>query len=93
MLHGEHDREGWDWERGLLARFAGKSHNGVASANGALRDALTAFGAKRVALVTPYPDDLNALFPAFFFVGGFEVKTIAGPPIQAVSAVRGLSPD
>lgn len=85
--------KGWDWERRLLARFAGKSKNGVASANSALKDALMHLGAKRLALVTPYPDDLNALLPAFFAAGGFEVKTIAGPQIHAVSAVRGLAPD
>jgi maleate isomerase len=85
--------KGWDWERRLLARFAGKSKNGVASANSALKDALMRLGAKRLALITPYPDDLNALLPEFFAAGGFEVKTIAGPQIHAVSAVRGLAPD
>jgi maleate isomerase len=85
--------KGWEWERRLLARFAGKSKNGVASANSALKDALMHLGAKRLALVTPYPDDLNALLPEFFAGGGFEVKTIAGPQVHAVSAVRGLAPD
>ena len=85
--------KGWDWERDLLARFASKARKGVTSANCALRDALTALGAKRVALVTPYPEDLNALLPAFFSAGGFEVAAVAGTPIRDVAAVRGLSPD
>jgi maleate isomerase len=85
--------KGWDWERDLLARFASKARKGVTSANCALRDALTALGAKRVAMVTPYPEDLNALLPAFFSAGGFEVTAVAGTPVRDVAAVRGLSPD
>ncbi len=85
--------KGWDWERGLLARFANNARKGVTSANGALRDALAALGARRLALVTPYPEDLNALLPAFFSAGGFEVTKIAGTPVRDVAAVRGLSPD
>jgi maleate isomerase len=50
-------------------------------------------GAKRVALVTPYPENLNALLPAFFSAGGFEVTAVAGTPVRDVAAVRGLSPD
>jgi maleate isomerase len=85
--------KGWDWERQLLARFADKARKGVASANSALKDALMLVGAKRLALVTPYPESLNALIPKFFAAGGFEVKTITGTQIQEVSAVRGYSPD
>jgi maleate isomerase len=85
--------KGWDWERDLLMRFARKAPKGVTSANCALRDALTVLGAKRVALVTPYPEDLNALLPAFFSAGGFEVANVTGTPIRDVAAVRWLSPD
>lgn len=85
--------KGWDWERDLLARFARKARKGVTSANGALRDALAALGTKKLALVTPYPEDLNALLPAFFSAGGFEVANVTGTPIRDVAAVRGLSPD
>jgi maleate isomerase len=85
--------KGWVWERDLLARFASKARKGVTSANCALRDALTALGAKRVALVTPYPDDLNALLPAFFSAGGFEVTAVAGTPVRDVAAVREIPPD
>jgi maleate isomerase len=85
--------KGWDWERDLLARFADKARNGIVSANGALKRALNALGARRVAVVTPYPEHLNALLPAFFAAGGFEVKTIAGTPIHDVADVRRLAPD
>src|ERR1700730_5707949 len=85
--------KGWDWERDLLARFARKARKGVTSANGALRDALAALGTKKLALVTPYPEDLNALLPAFFSAGGFEVTAVTGTPVRDVAAVRRLSPD
>src|ERR1700730_11557872 len=93
LLYGKHDREGM----GLGTRSADavrqEGPKGVTSANCALRDALTVLGAKRVALVTPYPEDLNALLPAFFSAGGFEVSNVTGTPIRDVAAVRGLSPD
>src|SRR5437588_10571544 len=57
--------KGLAWERALLARFAHSAAKGVASANSALMDALRAIGARRLALVTPYPEKLNALLPAF----------------------------
>jgi maleate isomerase len=85
--------KGMEWERALLARFAGKAPKGVVSANSVLMDALTILGTKRLALVTPYPESVNALLPDFFAAGDFEVKAIAGPRIHAVSAVRKLLPD
>src|SRR6266852_2142919 len=63
--------KGGDWERRLLARLADKARKGVVSANSALTDALMLVGARRLALVTPYPESLNALIPKFFAAGGF----------------------
>jgi maleate isomerase len=85
--------KGLDWERALLARFADKAPKGVISANSALIDALALLGARRLAVVTPYPESLNALLPEFFAGAGFEARTIAGPQIKEVSAVRKFSPE
>jgi maleate isomerase len=85
--------KGWDWERQILGKLADHAPKGIASANSALRDALISLGARRVALVTPYPETLNALIPDFFAAGGFEVKAIAGMPTLDVAEVRWLSPD
>jgi maleate isomerase len=85
--------KGWDWERDLLARLGGNARKGIISANSALKHALSTLGAKRLALVTPYPEYLNALLPAFFAAAGFEVQAVAGTPIHDVAAVRRLSPD
>ena len=84
--------KGWDWERDLLARFSTKARKGVTSANCALRDALTVLGAKRVALVTPYPEDLNALLPAFFSAGGFEVAQSQARPSGMLRRCAGSRP-
>ncbi len=91
--------KGWDWERQLLAQLAGKASGkakaskAIASANSALRDALLLLGARRLALITPYPATLNALLPDFFAAAGFEVKSIAGPQIAEVAAVRTVAPE
>lgn len=84
--------KGLEWERALLARFSDKAPKGVVSANSVLMDALRKLAAKRLALLTPYPEKLNVLLPEFFAAGGFDVKTIAGLQIKEVSAVRKLSP-
>jgi maleate isomerase len=85
--------QGWDWERRLLALLAGKATKGIASANSALRDGLLRLGARRLALITPYPATLNALLPDFFAAEGFEVKAIAGPQIAEVADVRTVLPE
>jgi maleate isomerase len=85
--------KGWDWERRLLAQLAGKAGKGIASANSALCDALSLLGARRLAVITPYPATLNALLPNFFATAGFQVTSMAGPQINEVAAVRAVSPE
>jgi maleate isomerase len=85
--------QGWQWERQLLESFSAKAPKGIASANSALKDALIEIGAKRLALVTPYPESLNALLGEFFAAGGFEIKTVAGIAVHEVAAVRALAPE
>jgi maleate cis-trans isomerase len=85
--------KGLEWERGLLARFSNKAPKGVVSANSALMGALRKLAAKRLALLTPYPESVKALLPQFFGTVGFEVKAIAGPEIRGVSEVRNVSAD
>lgn len=82
--------KGWDWERKLLDDLARVAPKGITSANQAMKRALEFLGARRVALVTPYPADLNALLPDFFSAGGFEVASVTGIPISNVADVRHL---
>ena len=85
--------KGWDWERNLLGRFAPYAPHGVCSANSALRDALRALGARRIGLVTSYPESVNALAPDFFAAGGFKVTALAGSPVEDVGQVRWVAPE
>jgi maleate isomerase len=84
--------KGWEWERQLLSKFADCAPKGVCSANSALRDALIAIGARRIGLVTSYPESINALAPKFFASGGFEVTALVGSAVNDVGDVRWVSP-
>ena len=57
----------------LEAELAATSGRPTATAAGALVAALRAFGAKKIALVTPYPPELNAKERKFFAENGIEV--------------------
>jgi maleate isomerase len=85
--------KGWDWEHGLLSKFESCAPKGVCSANSALRDALLALGARRIGLVTSYPDSINALASDFFAAGGFKVAGLVGSPVEDVGDVRWVSPN
>lgn len=58
-----------------------------ASAWSAMRDALAAFGARRVALGTPYPRAVHALAPAFFELEGISLVDHATLDILAMRDV------
>ena len=60
LLHGEHHRQrAGSGNAQLLARFAGKAPKGSRLRQFGAEGCFAALGAKRLALVTPYPDDLN----------------------------------
>lgn len=85
--------KGWAWEDELMADLERFAPRGATSANRALAAALERFGARNVALITPYPAELNALLPDFFKARGFAVKALAGIEVRHMSEVRLLSPD
>lgn len=90
-------------ERAVLdaMRSAGAAH--VNTAAGAIRDVLQAGGAKRIALVTPYPDWLTDAAVAYWRALGIEVSGVVGareggsiyaiPPEHVLRAVRSLDLD
>ena len=57
----------------LEAELSGESGRPTATAAGALVAALKVFGARRIALVTPYPPETNAKERTFFAENGIEV--------------------
>jgi maleate isomerase len=84
--------KGWEWEDGLLAQLAPNAAHGATSANRALLDALRHLGAKTVALVTPYPAELNALLGDFFAAQDILVTSVDGVEVRDVKDVRRLEP-
>jgi maleate cis-trans isomerase len=56
------------------------------TASAALVEALDALKARRIAVATPYPDDLNASTSAFWKASGFDVVKIAGVDLGGARA-------
>jgi arylmalonate decarboxylase len=62
-----------------------------ATLTGALSGALHALGARRIAAVTAYTDEVNALFRSYFEGDGFEFAALRGMGLAALSAVEGVA--
>jgi maleate isomerase len=74
---------GWNDRR--TQAVAAATGAACASAWSAMRDALAALGARRVALGTPYPAPVHALAPAFFAAEGLD---LAGHATLDILAMR-----
>lgn len=61
------------WNEARVAAIAAATGRPALSAWTALRDALAAVGARRIAVASPYPRAIHALAPTFFAARGFEV--------------------
>lgn len=57
---------------------------------GALSNALTSLGVRRLAAVTAYTGEVNVLFREYFEADGFEFSALEGMGIAALSAVEGV---
>jgi maleate cis-trans isomerase len=82
-----------DWNERKTAELSERIGVPCISAWTALRDALAATGAKRIALGTPYPSAIHALAPPFFEGRGFEVVSDATLAITAMRDVPKVTPD
>jgi maleate isomerase len=82
---------GWN-ERRTEAVTAGTGA-ACASAWSAMRDALAALGARRIALGTPYPAAIHAMAPDFFAAEGFTLTGHATLDILAMRDVPEVRPD
>jgi maleate cis-trans isomerase len=85
--------KGWQWEDELLAQLAPNAARGATSANRAMLEALRYLGARTVALVTPYPAELNVLLDGFFAAKDVRVKSVGGVEVRDVKEVRRLKPE
>lgn len=75
------------WNEEAVERFRARTGVPVISAWTALRDALAAVGARRLALGTPYPSAIHALAVSFFRERGFDVGSEATLDIAAMREV------
>jgi len=66
---------GYQDEPRLVERLVQAAGCPVITAAGAIVDALRHLGVRRIALATPYPDDIGALGRAFWQAAGFEVAS------------------
>lgn len=82
---------GWNDHR--TRAVAAATGAACASAWSAMRDALGAFGATRIALGTPYPAPVHALAPGFFAAEGFTLASHATLDILAMRDVPEVRPD
>jgi len=80
---------GWEARFGLLA---GRSAGLLFTAASATVTALRALGAKRVAVVTPYPAAIDALVPDWLIAHGFEPVAHASMGIADIHEVGRRSP-
>jgi len=69
---------GVEWEENLVQRIEDGTGVPTLSTSGAVVDAINALNVKRVAVATPYTDDLNRLEVAFLKSHGIEVTDIRG---------------
>jgi len=69
---------GVDWEESLVGGIENETGIRTVSTGGAVVEAIIALGGGRVAVATPYTDDLNDLERAFLESRGVEVTAIRG---------------
>jgi maleate isomerase len=75
------------WNEAAVERLTARTGTPVISAWTALRDALAAIGARRIALATPYPRAIHALAAPFFRQRGLHVASDATLDIVAMREV------
>lgn len=69
---------GVEWEERLVDRIEGETGIRTVSTSGAVVDALKEIGADKVAVATPYTEDLNSLERSFLEANNFKVVSMKG---------------
>ena len=69
---------GYGFEKVIVERVEKASGRKAFSAQTAAIEAVQKYGARKLALATPFPDNVNALVKAFLEKSGFEVLAIGG---------------
>lgn len=69
---------GVEWEENLMQRIGDDAGTPAISTGSAVVEAIKVLGGSKVAVATPYTDDLNALERAFLEAHGIRVKAMKG---------------
>lgn len=84
---------GPDAERQLIADISTKTGAAVVSTNRAVKDAIARRAPNRIAVITPYVDELNQRIRTGLEMDGFSVAAIAGMGITENFAIAEVAPD
>lgn len=80
-------------DKEFMTQLSGRSSRPCFSAAHAGVEAMRARGAKRIALLTPYPPDIHQLVAPYYAAHGIEVVDDATLDIPDIDAVGGTSPE
>ena len=83
--------KGVGWDKECIQRIERASGLPGLTTSTAVLEGLAALGAKKVAVITPYPADTNQAEKKFLEDNGFEVTNIVGMDMSAYSRDKGLS--
>lgn len=81
-----------DMERSIVERIASASGQRVTSTSQAIVSALRALGAKKVVMLSPYPEEINSKENAFLNSYGFQVVRSASIPCTSVTDMMAITP-
>lgn len=80
-------------ERSIIQRIAAASGKPASATSQAITSALNALQAKRVVMLSPYPDGIHAKETAFLQANGFDVIRSANVPCASVTEMMAITPD
>ena len=84
---------GYGYDRKIAERIEGKLQIPVVTTAGAVIKALKKLGVKKVALATPYIDEVNAKEREFLEANGFKVVSVKGLGISSNLEIGKLGPE
>jgi maleate cis-trans isomerase len=82
---------GVEADKAMLALIEREAGAPAVATMPATLEALRGFGARRISVATPYPDEKNRQLRVYLEAQGFEVLNIAGEPQAAASGNQGIN--
>jgi maleate cis-trans isomerase len=79
------------WDREMLAVMRAAAGVPAVATSPAVTEALRWIGARRISVVTPYPEWNNRRLQPYFEAAGFEVLNVDGEPVAAAAGNQGIN--